>query len=135
MATLATSAEAERKKLQRANRLRKMQELRSRTRTICRPITRINILKEKRPDTNQSSTIKEVKTSPLGSMIDAGTAATPQAVDPKEDLADADAGTLALVLPRAMNHVASNAGNSEIFELIDSSRRLLLRPRQDRLIA
>ena len=79
--------------------------------------------------------MKEVKTSPLRSMIDAGTAATHQAVDPEEYLADADAGTRALVLPQAVNHVASNAGNSFIFKLIASSRRLLLRPRQDRLIA
>ena len=95
----------------------------------------MNISTEKRPDTNQSSTTKEVKTSPLRSIIDAGTEATHQAVDPQEDLADADAGKQALVLPRAVNYIASNAGSSVIFELIVSSRRFLLRPRQDRLIA
>ena len=68
-------------------------------------------------------------------MIDAGTAATHQAVDPEEDLAEADEGTRALKLSRAVNHVASNAGSSVIFELIASSRRLLLHLRQDRLIA
>ena len=78
---------------------------------------------------------KEVKISPLRSMIDAGTAATHQAVDPEEDLADLDAGTRALVLPRAVNHVVSNEGNSVIFESTASSLRLLLCPRQDRLIA
>ena len=76
-----------------------------------------------------------MKTSPLRSMIDVGTAAMHQAVDPEEDLVDAVAGTRALVLPRAVNHVASNEGNSVIFELIASTRRRLLCPRQDRLIA
>ena len=75
----------------------------------------MNILKEKRLDKNQSSTTKEVKTSTLPSTIDAGTAATHQVVDPEENLADADAGTRALELPRAVNHVASNAGNTAIF--------------------
>ena len=95
----------------------------------------MNISKEKRPDTNQFSTTNEVKISPLRSTIDAGTADMHQAVDPEEDLADADAGTRALVLLRAVNHVISNAGNTAIFESIASSRRLLLHSQQDRWIA
>ena len=70
---------------------------------------------------------KKVKTSPLRSMIDAGTGATHQAVDLEEKLADADEGPRALVRPRAVNHVASNAGKLVIFELIASSRGLLQR--------
>ena len=93
----------------------------------------MKILKDKRPNTNQSSTTKEVKTSPLRSTIDAGTADMHQAVDPEENLADA--GMRALVLPRTMNHVVFNAGHSVIFESIVSSRRLLLRLQQDRWIA
>ena len=91
----------------------------------------MNISKEKRPDTNQFSTTKEVKQSPLRSTINANTAATHQAVDSEEDLADSNAGTRALVLPRSVNHVVSNAGNTAIFESIASSRRLLLRPQPD----
>ena len=122
-------------KLRSTNRLRKLQKLRSLSRAECRPITRINFLKENRPDTNQSFTTKEVKTSPLRSTINAGTSATHQAVDPEKDLPDADAGTRALILPRAGNHVGFNAGNSVIFEFIASSYRFLLRLQQDRCIA